>query len=137
MSAEQIAAFTPVAGIFLQKMGALPQGVQDAYKADQAADAAKSEEDKAAHMVVVMAFFDQADANKDGRLDQAELFTMTGLINGMMAGKYGEWMVWSEADVAITYTAYNTVSADEGIAKADMMAIRPILRASIAALMAA
>ena len=83
-----------------------------------------------------MKFFDQADANKDGRLNGAEFVTMIGLFHDSLKEHFGEWTTWSEDEIAIGYTAYNTLSADDGVTKDDMKAIRPILRASMASLAA-
>ena len=75
-----------------------------------------------------MELFDGADADGDGRLNEAEYSAFIAAFKNAQAEKYGEWVDMSAEDTAIIYGECNKISDGEGLSKDDMKVWRSTFR---------
>ena len=126
-------ALKPVVGRFLASMQTLPENVTTAFAADRANKDPAHTAEREAKMAEIFA---AADADGDGKLNEAEHAAFIAGFTTAQREKYGEWIEMPADDCAILYAEVNKNSAGEGISMEDLKAWRTMFRECAAELAA-
>lgn len=117
-TAEEIKEHGEQMALFMAKMSAIP-GLMEKYTelmTNYATDPAVKQK--------MLDFenknFEDADANKDGRLDADEYAKYVKISEERSKEQYGQWVQYSDDEIKGAYTVMNKLSAEEGISKDDI-----------------
>ena len=108
--------------IALRKKGIEATSEEMRAKAKAMRAEAMSDENKEATMEKMKAGFTKADADGDGRLNEAEFIAFTRGIGAAMREKGVDLPEASDDDLKTVYAIHNKSSADDGVSALELMA---------------
>ena len=108
--------------VALRKKGMDAVSAETKAKAKAIREEAMSEENKAATMEKMQAGFAKADADGDGRLNEAEFIAFTRGMGAAMREKGVDLPEAPEDDLKAVYAIHNKASGDDGVSALELMA---------------